>query len=73
MKDVLVIKTEVMLSQATMAHYQQLFTEQLKSGVVLIPALFKAEILSCPDDVEVIVESASPSAVFLEKNFNLPQ
>lgn len=73
MKDVLVIKTEVMLTRDTMAYYQQLFAEQLKTGVVLIPALFKAEILSCPDDVEVIVESASPSSVFLEKQFNLPQ
>ena len=59
MKQALIIKTEAILSQETLAHYQKVFTEQLKTGVVLIPAYFKAELLNVPTDVEVIVESNS--------------
>ena len=56
MKQALVIKTEAILSQEKLAHCQKLFVEQLKTGVVIIPAYFKAELLSVPTDVEVIVE-----------------
>jgi hypothetical protein len=48
----------MMLKDNVMAHYQKIFAEQLKAGVVLIPAFFKAELLNVPTDVEVIVEAA---------------
>lgn len=58
MKHVLVIKTDAMLKPDVLKHCQKVFTEQLKTGVVIIPAFFKAELLNVPTDVEVIVESA---------------
>ena len=57
MKHALVIKTETIFSKEVMDHYQKLFAEQLKTGVVLIPAFFKAELLNVPTDAEVIVKS----------------
>lgn len=72
MKDVLVIKTEALLTQDRMKHFQKLFVEQLKTGVVLIPAYFDAKIIQCPDDVQVVVESVSGSTM-LDKEFNFPK
>lgn len=58
MKHALVIKTDMMLKPDVMDRYQKLFAEQLKTGVVIIPAFFKAELLNVPTDVEVVIESA---------------
>lgn len=57
MKYALVIKTDMMLRQDMLAQYQKAFAEQLKTGVVLIPAFFNAELVNVPTDIEVIVES----------------
>lgn len=62
MKHALVIKTDMMLKQETMAHYQKIFAEQLKTGVVLIPAFFNAELLNVPIDVDVFIESEDPES-----------
>ena len=70
MTDALVIKTEMMLPKETMAKYQKMFAEQLKTGVVIIPPYFEATLLNVPRGVEVIVESA-PRAEFIEKALNL--
>jgi hypothetical protein len=58
MDTALVIKTDMMLKDDVLNHYQKIFAEQLKTGLVLIPAFFKAELLNVPTDVEVIVEAA---------------
>lgn len=57
MKHALVIKTDLMMKQDMLDHYQKIFAEQLKTGVVLIPQFFKAELLNVPTDVDVIVKS----------------
>ena len=56
MKDVLIIKTESMFSSDTLHKIQLDFVEQLKSGVVIIPPYFDAELIKVPDDVEVIIQ-----------------
>ena len=56
MKDTLIIKTEVLIPKEKMKELHSDFVEQLKTGVVIIPAYFEAEIIHTPDDVEVIVE-----------------
>ena len=57
MKDVLVVKTESMLHPDILHKFQLDFAEQLKSGVVIIPPYFDAELINVPDDVEVMVQA----------------
>ena len=56
MKDVLIIKTESMFSSDTLHKIQLDFVEQLKSGVVIIPPYFDAELIKVPDNIEVIIQ-----------------
>ena len=56
MKDVLIIKTESMFSSDTLRKIQLDFVKQVKSGVVIIPPYFDAELIKVPDNVEVIVQ-----------------
>ena len=56
MKDVLIIKTESMFSSDTLRKIQLDFVKQLKSGVVIIPQYFDAELIKVPDNVEVIIQ-----------------
>ena len=56
MKDVLIIKTESMFSSDTLRKIQLDFVKQVKSGVVIIPPYFDAELIKVPDDVEVIIQ-----------------
>ena len=56
MKDVLIIKTESMFSSDTLRKIQLDFAKQLKSGVVIIPPYFDAELIKVPNDVEVIIQ-----------------
>ena len=56
MKDVLIIKTESMFSSDTLRKIQLDFVKQLKSGVVIIPPYFDAELIKVPNNVEVIVQ-----------------
>ena len=56
MKDVLIIKTESMFSSDTLHKIRLDFVEQLKSGVVIIPPYFDAELIKVPNDVEVIIQ-----------------
>ena len=56
MKDVLIIKTESMFSSDTLHKIQLNFVKQLKSGVVIIPPYFDAELIKVPDNVEVIIQ-----------------
>ena len=56
MKDVLIIKTESMFSSDPLRKIQLDFAKQLKSGVVIIPPYFDAELIKVPDNVEVIIQ-----------------
>ena len=56
MKDVLIIKIESMFSSDTLRKIQLDFVEQVKSGVVIIPPYFDAELIKVPDNVEVIIQ-----------------
>lgn len=58
MKHALVIKTDAMIKPDVLKFYHDAFVKQLKTGVVIIPAFFNAELLNVPVDVEVIVEAA---------------
>lgn len=72
MSEVLVIKTTALLPKDTLKHLQTTFAEQVKTGVVIIPPYFDAEIINCPDDVEVVVQSGSvEESTFLNKEFNV--
>lgn len=70
MKHALVIKTDMLLKPDILAMYQKKFAEQLKTGVVIIPAYFDAVLLNVPTDVEVIVEAAKEED-FLTKIFHI--
>lgn len=63
MKHALVIKTDMMLRPGVMEKYHKTFVEQLKTGVVIIPAYWHAELVNVPTDVEVIIESTPTSEV----------
>ena len=56
MKDVLIIKTESMFSSDTLRKIQLDFVKQVKSGVVIIPPYFDAELIKVPDNIEVIIQ-----------------
>ena len=57
MKDVLIIKTKMCMSKDKLKEVHDNIVNQLKSGVVIIPAYFDAKILNAPENIEVIVES----------------
>lgn len=46
-------------------HYE--FVEQIKSGVVIIPALVEAEVLSIPKDVEIVIQPKGRETTFMIK------
>ena len=56
MKNVLIIQSDMILKQSTLDNFHQLIMEQLKTGVVIIPAYFKAKLVNVPDNIEVIIE-----------------
>ena len=62
MKHALVIKTDMILKPDVMKFYHDEFVKQLKSGVVIIPAFFEAELLNVPTDVDVFIESEDPES-----------
>lgn len=73
MKDVLIIKTEMLLTKEAQERLREQFKQQVKEGVVIIPAYLDAELLSVPDDVEIVIEAANEPVTFLNNgtmNFN---
>lgn len=71
-KRVLVIKTETLLCNEAMQKLYDRFVEQVKNGVVVIPPYFEAEIIQCPEDVEVRFETPRMTIPeFLNKEFNV--
>ena len=69
MKYTLIIKTEALISKEKMKELHTDFVEQLKTGVVIIPAYFEAELIHTPDDVEVIGE-CEEKPVIKSLNYN---
>lgn len=55
--DILIIKTDVMLSSEVLRDLHNGFVNQMKTGVVLIPAFFEAKLIHVPENVEVVIES----------------
>jgi hypothetical protein len=68
MKDVLIIKPNVMLKQNNLACLHRAIVDQLKTGVVLLPAYLDAELVNVPDDVEVIIEASENNEYGLENS-----
>lgn len=61
MKDVLIIKPKMFLSASMCEHLRNSVLEQMKDKVVILPGFMEAELISIPDDVEVIIESEEPN------------
>ena len=72
MKQALVIKTDMMLKPDIMDRYQKIFAEQLKTGVVIIPDYFNAELVNVPTDVEVVIEAKDENS-FLNKQLHIKE
>lgn len=67
MRDVLLIKLNAFLKKDTINKLHDEFVEQIKSGVVIIPALVEAEVLNIPKDVEIVIQPKGKEATFMVK------
>lgn len=56
MKDVLIIKTHLLMKPDAIKKLRESILKQIESGVVVIPAYYDAELINVPDDVEVIID-----------------
>jgi hypothetical protein len=59
MKDVLIIRSNVLFRQDHLEIHRKEIMEQIKSGVVVLPAYLEAELINVPDDIEVIMEGSN--------------
>jgi hypothetical protein len=59
MKDVLIIRSNVLFRQDHLEIHRKEIMEQIKSGVVVLPAYLEAELINVPDDIKVIMEGSS--------------
>lgn len=57
MKEVLILKTKMCISKDELKKVHDNLVNQLKSGVIVIPAYFDAKILNVPENIEVVVEA----------------
>ena len=71
MKDVLLIKLNAFLKKDTINKLHDEFVEQIKSGVVIIPALLEAEVLNIPKDVEIVIQPKGKEATFMVKQLHV--
>lgn len=71
MKDVLLIKLNSFLKKDTINKLHDEFVEQIKSGVVIIPALVEAEVLNIPKDVEIVIQPKGKEATFMVKQLHV--
>ena len=67
MRDVLLIKLNAFLKKDTINKLHDEFVEQIKSGVVIIPALVEAEVLNIPKDVEIVIQPKGQETTFMVK------
>ena len=71
-KNVLVIKTDMMLNSDTMETMRKKFLQEVEEGVVIIPPYFECEIIQVPDGVEIQCRHEKPKThEFLTKKFNI--
>lgn len=59
MKDVLIIRPDILLKPSTMNNIREAIKEQVKEGVVVLPAYLKAELINVPEDIEVVIEGGN--------------
>lgn len=71
MKDVLVIKTDCILSEEAQRRLCEKFKQEINNKVVIIPAYLEAELIHVPDNVEVRIESADVPPDFQIKRMNI--
>lgn len=74
MKNVLLIKTDMLIRSDILKKIHDSFVKQLETGVVIIPAYFEAKLLNVPDDIEVILESKGETTLkpeFIDKEFDI--
>lgn len=71
MKDVLLIKLNAFLKKDAIDKLHDEFVEQIKSGVVIIPALVEAEVLSIPKDVEIVIQPKEKETTFMVKQLHV--
>ena len=71
MRDVLLIKLNAFLKKDTINKLHDEFIEQIKSGVVIIPALVEAEVLNIPKDVEIVIQPKGKEATFMVKQLHV--
>ena len=71
MRDVLLIKLNAFLKKDTINKLHDEFVEQIKSGVVIIPALVEAEVLNIPKDVEIVIQPKGKEATFMVKQLHV--
>ena len=71
MKDVLLIKLNAFLKKDTINKLHDEFVEQIKSGVVIIPALLEAEVINIPKDVEIVIQPKGKEATFMVKKLHV--
>lgn len=56
MKDVLILRTDMILHPSTIHLIREGIKNQIKEGVVFIPHDFKAELIHVPEDIEIVIE-----------------
>lgn len=57
MKDVLIVKPNMMLSASMSETLRDMILAQMKDKVVVLPSFIHAELIHVPDDIEVIINS----------------
>lgn len=63
MKDILIIRPDIILRPAKLHEIREGIKEQIKEGVVVLPAYLKAELINVPDDIEVVIEEGKHGSV----------
>ena len=71
MRDVLLIKLNAFLKKDTINKLHDEFVAQIKSGVVIIPALVEAEVLNIPKDVEIVIQPKGKETTFMVKQLHV--
>lgn len=54
--ELLIIRSNALFKQEHLESHRKAIMEQIKSGVVVLPAYLEAELINVPDDIEVIME-----------------
>ena len=55
-RDILIVKSEMLLTQSKMMEVYERILEQLDKGVIIIPEYFDSKIIQVPKDIQVRFE-----------------